>query len=66
MNSVTINGKPGVRISGTLIKKVSDKAGVFDCEGDHIFLPLFQVTIEEKTGSIIMPCWLYNEKFEKK
>jgi hypothetical protein len=63
MNSVTFNDKPGVRISGKLVKKISEKAGLFNCEGDRIVLPLSQVKIEANT--IIIPTWLYSEKFDK-
>jgi hypothetical protein len=65
MNSVTINGKPGIRINGILKKQVSEKSATFNCDGDVVLLPLSQVTIETKTHTIILPVWLYNEKFEK-
>ncbi|MBV5348890.1 hypothetical protein JZU61_04440 [bacterium] len=56
-----VNGKPAVKILAKQIKAL-DKAILFDCEGDEVWLPKSSVQkIDDET--IMVQEWIYNQKF---
>ncbi len=57
-----VNEKPAVKIFAKKIKEL-DKAILFDCEGDQVWLPKSSVKIIDKE-SILVQEWIYNQKFK--
>jgi hypothetical protein len=59
-----LNDKPAVKIfAKKLVDKPNNKAILFDCEGDKIWLPRSTVkVIDSKT--ILIEEWIYKQKFE--
>jgi hypothetical protein len=61
MEDFSVNGKPAFKIFADKVKAF-DKATLFDCEGDRVWLPNSSFTIlDDKT--ILIQEWIYNEKF---
>ncbi len=57
-----VNNKPAVKIYARQLKAL-DKAILFDCEGDKVWLPKSGVKkIDNET--ILVQEWLYKQKFE--
>ena len=61
MTEIRINNKPGVKISGVLLKKHKDSM-LFNCEGDMIWLPNKFIKYNPKEKEIILEKWLYDSK----
>lgn len=60
-NIPNVNDKPATRIKAKLIKAL-DKAVLWDCEGDEVWLP--KTTFRDnKNGTIDVQDWIYNQKF---
>lgn len=59
-----VNEKPAVKIFAKKIKKL-DKAILFDCEGDKVWLPKSAVKVVDKE-TILIQEWLYKQKFTPK
>lgn len=57
-----VNNKPAVKILAKKLKEL-DKAILFDCEGDNVWLPKSSVKIIDKE-SILVQDWIYKQKFE--
>jgi hypothetical protein len=63
MVNFSVNDKPAVKIFAKKIKE-TDKAILFNCEGDLEWFPKSAVkVINEQT--ILIQEWLYNQKFKQ-
>lgn len=62
MEAFEVNGKPALKILARQILQ-KDKAILFDCEGDEVWLPKSCVSIEN-SEIILIQEWLYKQKFE--
>ena len=56
-----VNDKPAVKILAKKLKEL-DKAILFDCEGDQVWLPKSSVKIVD-SESILVQEWIYKQKF---
>ena len=57
-----VNDKPAYKILASKLKEF-DKAILFDCEGDKVWLPKSCIKIIDR-DSILIQDWLYKQKFE--
>jgi hypothetical protein len=57
-----VNDNPAVKILAKKLKEL-DKAILFDCEGDQVWLPKSAIKIIDKE-SILVQEWIYNQKFK--
>lgn len=56
-----VNEKPAVKIFAKKVKEL-DKAILFDCEGDQVWLPKSAIKIID-SETILIQEWIYNQKF---
>lgn len=57
----SVNDQPAVKIFAKEVKSL-DKAILFDCEGDMVWLPKSCVKIVD-SGTILVQEWIYKQKF---
>ena len=50
-------------ISYTSIIVELDKAILFNCDGDEVWLPISQIIVDRTNEKIELPEWLFKEKF---
>ena len=51
-----------IKIKAIIIKE-TEKAWLFDCEGDKVWMPKSQCTYCEEEKALEIPEWLYEDKF---
>lgn len=62
--NLIVNEKPAVKIFAKKIKEL-DKAILFNCEGDNVWLPKSAVKIVGNE-TILLQEWIYKQKFTSK
>lgn len=62
MTNFFVDDKPAVKIFAKKLKEL-DKAILFDCEGDQVWLPKSCFRMIDKE-TILIQEWMYNQKFD--
>jgi len=61
MATLQINNQPAVKILARKLKEL-DRAILFDCEGDKVWLPKKCVKIIDNDTTLVQE-WIYKQKF---
>lgn len=61
MSNFTLNDKPAVKMYAKKLKEI-DKAILFDCEGDKVWLPKSCIKIVSNEA-ILIEEWLFKQRF---